>query len=88
LLAYSGAFNRLWLIIWGSISLLTTIIYPYFYTRIIDAVKTPYVPGFIQIVSARNMLFVLLTIAYLLNWFHIRKRRAIPTHENILEKQA
>jgi hypothetical protein len=87
LLAYSGAFNRLWLIIWGSISLLTTIIYPYFYTRIIDAVKTPYVPGFIQIVSGRNMLFVLLTIAYLLNWFHIRKRRAIPTHENILEKQ-
>jgi len=87
LLAYSGAFDRFWLIVWGSISLLTTIIYPYFYTRIIDAVKTPYVPGFIQIVSARNMLFVLLTIAYLFNWFHIRKRRALPTHEIILEKQ-
>ncbi len=86
LLAYSGAFDRFWLIVWGSISLLTTIIYPYFYTRIIDAAKTPYVPGFVQIVSARNILFVLLTIAYLLNWFHIRKRRALPTHENILEK--
>ncbi len=87
LLAYSGAYGRFWFIIWGSISLLTTIIYPYFYTRIIDAVKTPYVPGFIQIVSARNILFVLLTIAYLFNWFHIRKRRALPTHKNMLENQ-
>ncbi len=85
LLAYSGAFDRFWLIVWGSISLLTTIIYPYFYTRILDAVKTPYVPGFIQIVSARNLLFVLLTLAYLFNWFHIRNRRPLPKHENILE---
>jgi hypothetical protein len=86
LLVYSGAFDRLWLIVWGSISLLTTIIYPYFYTRIIDGVKTPYVPGFIQIVTARNILFVLLTLAYLFNWFHIRRRQALPTNENILDR--
>ena len=83
LLAYSGAFDRFWLIVWGSISLLTTIIYPYFYTRIFDAVKTPYVPGFIQIVTARNTVFVLLTLAYLFNWFHIRRRKALPTVEKI-----
>src|SRR5713226_3640007 len=71
LLAYSGAYDRFWLVAWGSISLLTTIIYPYFYTRIIDSDKIPYIPGFIQIVSARNVLFVLLTLAYLFNWFHI-----------------
>ncbi len=87
LLAYSGAFDRFWLIVWGSISLLTTIIYPYFYTRIFDAVKTPYVPGFIQIVTARNILFVLLTLAYLFNWFHIRRRQALPTIEKIQDMQ-
>ena len=84
LLAYSGAFDVLWLVVWGSISLLTTIIYPYFYTRIIDSDKIPFLPGFIQIVSARNLLFVLLTLAYLLNWFHIRRRHELPTTENIL----
>lgn len=88
LLAYSGAFDRFWLIVWGSISLLTTTIYPFFYTRIMDAVKTPYVPGFIQTVTARNMLFVLLTLAYLFNWLHIRKRRPIPTIEKIEDTQA
>jgi hypothetical protein len=83
LLAYSGAFDRFWLIVWGSISLLTTIIYPYFYTRIFDAVKTPYVPGFVQTVTARNIVFVLLTLAYLFNWFDIRRRKALPTIEKI-----
>jgi Glycosyltransferase family 87 len=87
LLAYSGAFDVLWLVVWGSISLLTTIIYPYFYTRIIYTDRIPYLPGFIQIVSARNILFVLLTLAYLLNWFHIRRRHALPTHEKILDWQ-
>ncbi len=75
LLAYSGAITSLWLIAWGSVSLLTIIIYPYLYTRIIDAVKTPYVPGFIQFVAARNAVFTLLTLAYLFNWLHIRKRK-------------
>jgi hypothetical protein len=83
LLAYSGAFDRVWIVLWGSISLLTIIIYPYYYTRTIDGVKTPYFPGFIQIVTARNVLFVLLTLAYLFNWFHIRSRRALPTAEKI-----
>ncbi len=87
LLAYSGAFDRFWLVAWGSISLLTTIIYPYYYTRFIDAVKTPYVPGFIQIVTARDILFVLLTIAYLFNWFQIRRRKALPTVEKTQDTQ-
>lgn len=86
LLAYSGAFNSLWLIAWTSISLLTFIIYPYFYTRYIDAIKTPYVPGFIQFVAARNALFLLLTLAYLLNWFHMRQRKALPS--GITSKEA
>lgn len=88
LLAYSGAFDRVWLVAWGSISLLTIIIYPYFYARTLDGVKTPYIPGFIQVVTARNVLFVLLTLAYLFNWFHIRRRKALPTDEKIQDKSS
>jgi hypothetical protein len=75
LLAYSGAFTGIWLVAWGSISLLTTIIYPYLYTRTLVAVQIPYVSGFIQIVAIRDALFALLTIAYLFNWLNIRKRK-------------
>jgi hypothetical protein len=78
LLAYSGAFTNLWLVIWGGICLLTTIIYPYLYTRTIETLKIPYIPGFIQIVAIRNAIFALLTLAYLFNWFHIRRRKALP----------
>lgn len=88
LLAYTGAFNSLWLVAWGSVSLLTIIIYPYLYTRIIDAVKIPYVPGFIQFVAARNAVFTLLTLAYLFNWFHIRRRKALPSVETGKETDA
>jgi glycosyl transferase family 87 len=88
LLAYSGAFNGLWLGAWGSISLLTFVIYPYFYTRNIDAIKTPYVPGFIQFVTARNALFLLLALAYLFNWFYIRQRKTLPLDETGKETRA
>ncbi len=85
LLAYSGAFSNLWLVAWGSVSLLTMIIYSYFYTRIIDTIKMPYIAGFIQFVAARNALFTLLTLAYLFNWFNIRRRKALPS--DIVEKE-
>ncbi len=80
LLAYSGAFDSLWLVTWVSISLLTTIVYPYLYTRTLSATGAPYVPGFIQSVAVRNALLVLLTLAYLFNWFHIRRRKALPSN--------
>ncbi len=87
LLAYSGASDKIWLVAWGSLSLLTTIIYPYLYTRVYDAAKIPYVPGFIQIVTARNMLFVFLTVAYLFNWFQMRRRHSLSSNEKILVSQ-
>ena len=37
LLAYSGAYNRFWLIVWVPISLLTTYIFPYIYTSPLKA---------------------------------------------------
>ncbi|MGZ3627027.1 MAG: hypothetical protein ACXVDN_05085 [Ktedonobacteraceae bacterium] len=88
LLAYSGAFNRIWLVAWGSLSLLTTIIYPYLYTRVFDAEKIPFVPGFFPIVAARNILFVLVALAYLFNWFQMGRPRPLPSKEINLVRQA
>src|SRR5712691_10541410 len=73
LLVYSGAYDRFWLITWGLMSLLTTIIYPYLYTRTLNGLLAPYLPGFIESVAARDALLVFLTLAYLFNWFQARK---------------
>jgi Glycosyltransferase family 87 len=74
LLAYSGAFNRFWLIVWVPISLLTTYIFPYIYTSPLR-VPVPYKPDFIESVTARNALLALLTLAYLFNWWQARSTR-------------
>jgi hypothetical protein len=79
LLAYSGAFNRFWILTWGSISLMTTSIYPYLYTRTNNALLAPYVPGFIEFVALRDALFVFVTLAYLFNWLQVRKRLPLPS---------
>ncbi|HJT56367.1 MAG TPA: glycosyltransferase family 87 protein [Ktedonobacteraceae bacterium] len=78
LLVYSGAYNRFWILTWVSISLLTTLIYPYFYLRTLNATLAPYVPGFIPAVALRDALLLLLTLAYLFNWFQARHRKPLP----------
>src|SRR5438874_322959 len=47
-LAYASALDSFWLLCWGSISLLTTIIYPCLYSRTPNVLLVQYVPGFIQ----------------------------------------
>ncbi len=74
LLAYSGAYNRFWLIVWVPISLLTTSIFPYIYTNPIS-VPVLYKPGFIESVTTRNTLLAFLTLAYLFNWWQVRSTR-------------
>ena len=78
LLAYAGAYDRFWLLCWGAVSLLTTFIFTYLYSRVADPLLIPYVPGFVPTVSIRNALFVLLTLAYLFNWFQARQRKLLP----------
>lgn len=78
LLAYASSLDILWFVWWGSISLLTTLIYPYLYTRTTNVLLVQYVPGFIQAVAIRDALFLLLTIAYLFNWFSLRRRKHLP----------
>src|SRR5947209_112601 len=78
LLAFTNALDGFWLLFWGTISLLTTIIYPYLYTRTPNILLVQFVPGFIQFVAVRDVLFVLVTLAYLFNWFQVRRRKPLP----------
>jgi hypothetical protein len=81
LLAYQGAFNRLWLILWSAISVITTLIYPYLYMMTRDARKAPYIAGFIESVALRDILLVLITLAFLFNWWQISHRRSVVQKE-------
>ena len=78
LLAYVGAFDIFWFFFWGPAAVLTTIIFAYFYTRPIEPLNIPLTPGFFQVVAIRNVFFIIVTLAYLFNWFGARERR-LPT---------
>lgn len=75
LLAYAYPLDLFWFPYWLLVSLLTSIIYPFLYTRVRDVTAVYTVPGFMPIVSVRDALIMLLTIGYLFNWFGIRTRR-------------
>ncbi len=75
LLAYNGAFSRPWLALWGGISLLTTIVYPFIFSQVTDLTQLATVPGFIGIVGARNILLTLVTLAFLFNWWGFKQRK-------------
>ncbi len=75
LLGYVGAFDLFWFCFWGPAAVLTTVIFAYFYTRPVPPLEIPMVSGFFQTVAIRNAFFVIVTLAYLFNWFHARERR-------------
>jgi hypothetical protein len=81
LLAYAGACDLFWLFLWGSISMLTTILYIFFNSQL-AAPTSPdliFIPnGFLEIVAVRNIFLVWLTLSYLFNWFHARQRKLSP----------
>lgn len=79
LLAYAGSFDTFWLLLWGVISAFTTFIQVYFYTRPVTPILIPYTPGFFESAAIRNVLFVLVTLAYLFNWFQVRQRKPLPS---------
>ncbi|MBO0792167.1 MAG: hypothetical protein J2P36_14645, partial [Ktedonobacteraceae bacterium] len=79
LLAYAGAFDARWLLLWGTTSLLTTFAYAFFYTRAMSDINMLInTPGFFETVGLRNAFFVLITLSYLFNWFQLRQRRSLP----------
>jgi hypothetical protein len=73
LVAYTGAFDSLWAFIWSVVSLLTTFIYLFFYSQVTNPQHIVLPGGFFETVAIRNGLFVLLTVAYLCNWFQARQ---------------
>jgi hypothetical protein len=81
LLAYAGAFSRFWLCCWGIVSLLTAILYIFFYSQLPTSINAHIIMlpvGFLAIVNMRNTFFVGLMLAYLFNWWGIRQRRCLP----------
>ncbi len=80
LLAYTGAFDAFWLFIWGTISVLTTIIYLFFYSQVTDSQRIVLPAGFSETVAVRNIFFVLLTLSYLFNWFQARQ-----SHKEVMQ---
>ena len=81
LIAYAGAFDFFWVCIWGPAVVLTTVIFAYFYTRPVPTLDIPMTTGFFQVVGIRNLLMLIVTLAYLFNWFQARHRRALPPIE-------
>ena len=81
LLAYVGAFDFFWVCIWGPAAVLTTAIFAYFYTRPVPTLAIPMTAGFFQVVGIRNLLMLIVTLAYLFNWFQVRHRRSLPPVE-------
>jgi hypothetical protein len=77
LLAYCASDKgRMWLI-WIGISILTTLIYPFYYAIMGPLNDPSLAPGFMPTIMVRNGLFVLLTIAYLFNFWNMQKRSTI-----------
>ncbi len=58
--AYTGGWNRKWLLSWGSISLVSTLIYPFLYNRV-RYTFGPLLPEFYATIFVRNSLLLLFT---------------------------
>ena len=72
LLAFAGCYTRRWTYLWGAISLLTTFIYVFFYTQLLDPNHITIPIGFFETAAIRNVLLTYLTLAYLFDWHQIR----------------
>jgi hypothetical protein len=83
LLAYifaAGKTNRCWMYAWAVISLLTTFIYIFYYSRLLnpltDAQVIQTLPGFFELVALRNLCLLLTTLAFLSGWWRTRQLTA------------
>lgn len=75
LLAYNGFFSRAWLVLWSGVSILTTAIFPYGYTMSADIRSAVAAPGFVALVTLRNSLLILITLAFFFNWWNLNRRK-------------
>jgi hypothetical protein len=84
LLAYlyaRGKTNRVWMLCWAVISLLTNFIYIFYYSRLTNPQTDPQVlatlPGFFTVVALRNALLVCTTLVFLAGWWGVKQ---LPAH--------
>jgi hypothetical protein len=82
MLAYlyaSGKTNRLWMYGWAAISVLTTVIYIYYSQIGTNPKEAPFIlaslPGFFEVVTVRNLLLLVATLAFLCGWWGTRRSR-------------
>lgn len=80
LLAYlfaSGRTNRTWMCWWAAILLLTTCIYIFYYSHLVDprldAQIAQTLPGFFELILLRNLLLLGATIVFLGGWWGVRR---------------
>jgi hypothetical protein len=73
--AYVAPKNWRWFLLWITVSLLTTVIYPYIYD-VAPILKVPYVPAFFPVVATRDLLLLFVTVAYGGNLIGLRRTRA------------
>ncbi|MGH2510142.1 MAG: glycosyltransferase 87 family protein, partial [Ktedonobacteraceae bacterium] len=75
-----GNTNRVWLSSWAVISLLTTGIYIIYYSHLPDPSTAAYIiatlPGFFEMVAVRNVLLLVMTLAFLAGWWGVRRQHA------------
>ena len=85
LLAYvyaRGKTSRAWMVCWAAISLLTTFIYIFYYSRLVDPLKDAQIvqtlPGFFELIALRNLLLLGTTLMFLGGWWGARECKQAP----------
>jgi hypothetical protein len=77
LLAYTASANRRVWLYWGGISILTTVIFPIFYSINTILNNPSPVSGFLPVILLRDALFILFMVAYIFNFLNLREHSAI-----------
>jgi hypothetical protein len=77
LLAYSATSNRRVWLFWSGISILTTVIFPIYYSINTILNRPSPAPGFLPVILLRNGLFIVFMVGYLFNFLNLRERSEI-----------
>lgn len=75
LVGYVGEARWKWLLSWGAVSALTTLIYPYIYISTPELLRVPQQPLFFPTTTARNALLFL--VVFVVLWYAARIRGAV-----------
>jgi hypothetical protein len=74
LVAYVGEADLRWLFSWGTLSLLTTWIYPHIYIMTPRLDQVPFLPLFFPVVTVRNVLLLIFILALLFSYSRSHQR--------------